>query len=103
MKRTAMVVAALAAALIVVQASFAGSSLIAGYGGESGSQTQVKAASTKPASATKTSVKTAYKPPTTAGSLPFTGSDLGLVLAVGAGLVGLGLVIRRSARGEEAA
>lgn len=55
----------------------------------------------KPAKVTPVAAKKAA--PAKKGGLPFTGLELGLVLAAGIGLLGIGLGLRRVSRPSEAA
>jgi hypothetical protein len=55
----------------------------------------------KPAKVTPVAAKKAA--PAKKGGLPFTGLELGLVLAAGIGLLGIGLGLRRLSRPSEAA
>jgi hypothetical protein len=57
----------------------------------------------KPATPTTTPVATKAAAPAKKGGLPFTGLELGLVLAAGAALLGVGLGLRRMSRPNETA
>jgi hypothetical protein len=88
--KTALAVCAIGIACLVLTASaLAGGSLVSSYGGQ-GTAPQVKVAA---ASAQKSA---AAKP--SSGTLPFTGMDVGFVVAAGAVLLGAGLALRRGAR-----
>ena len=57
----------------------------------------------KPAKVTPVAVQKAAPAKSSKGGLPFTGLELGLVLAAGVGLLGVGLGLRRLSRPSEAA
>ncbi len=58
-----------------------------GYGGQSGVQDTLQGASQAPQTA-----------PQAAGSLPFTGLDLGVIIAAGVALIVMGASLRRVSR-----
>jgi hypothetical protein len=85
-KRLTFVVAALVA-LVLAGSALAGGSLVTSYGGQAQkSLVRASTAQAKPAQAKAS------------GALPFTGADIGVILASGAVLVLSGLALRRSAR-----
>ena len=92
--KTALTVFAIGVTCLVLTASaLAGGSLLSSYGGQ-GTTPQVKVS-------TATQNSAAAKPAATkpsGGTLPFTGMDVGFVLAAGAVLLGAGLALRRGAR-----
>jgi hypothetical protein len=55
-----------------------------------------------PAQVTPVAAKKAAATPAKSSGLPFTGLELGLVLAAGAALLGLGLVLRRVSSSSQA-
>jgi len=104
-------IAAVAAAMLLVAApAVAQSPTEQGYSAPAGT-TQQQINSTPAPTATVTPSKPAKVTPVAAtkaapakkGGLPFTGLELGLVLAAGAGLLGVGLGLRRLSRPSETA
>jgi hypothetical protein len=92
-KRFTFVVAALVA-LVLAGSALAGGSLVTSYGGQA--QKSLVRASTAQAKPAQAQVKPAQAK--ASGALPFTGADIGVILASGAVLVLSGLALRRSAR-----
>lgn len=84
-------VAAALVALVLAGSALAGGSLVTSYGG------QAQQALVKTSSATK-SAKAKPAQAKASGTLPFTGVDVGVILAGGAVLVLTGLALRRTAR-----
>jgi hypothetical protein len=92
--KTALTVFAIGVTCLVLTASaLAGGSLLSSYGGQ-GTAPQVKVSTAAQNSA---AAKPAATKPS-GGTLPFTGMDVGFVLAAGAVLLGAGLALRRGAR-----
>jgi hypothetical protein len=92
--KTALTVFAIGVTCLVLTASaLAGGSLPSSYGGQ-GTAPQVKVSTA--AQNTAAAKPAATKP--SGGTLPFTGMDVGFVLAAGAVLLGAGLALRRGAR-----
>ncbi len=95
MKRIVTVVVA-AAALMGAQAAFAGDSTVLGGYGSSSAKPTIKVAS----AVAKTSTSTPAPAVAKADTLPFTGTDLGVVAIAGVALVGLGFGLRRVGRDQ---
>jgi hypothetical protein len=96
-KRFTFVVAALVA-LVLAGSALAGGSLVTSYGGQA-QKTLVKASSaTNKAQAKPAQSQVKPAQAKASGALPFTGADIGVILASGAILVLSGLALRRSAR-----
>lgn len=85
---------AIAAMLVLAPGALAdNSSVLSGYGGSGAKPVVVVKGET-----------TSGQPPASAaagGTLPFTGSDLGVMVAAGVALAGLGLGMRRLARDKK--
>ena len=102
-------VAAIAAVSFATAApAFADDSSLDGYGGPGAnvlSEIQQPTGEAKTAETPKAAPKAAAAESREApgGSLPFTGLDLGLLGVAGAGLLGLGVAMRRLTRGPESA
>ena len=93
MKKRIMLVA-LVAALAVTSVAFAGPSTVLGAYGSNSAKPVIRV---KAAVATS-SATTAQ--PVQAGTLPFTGSDLGLITVAGIALLALGIGLRKVGRNK---
>ena len=74
------------------------STVLNGYG-SNGARTVVAAKPKPPAGGTVKAASAAVQPK--GSTLPFTGADMTYILAAGLGLLGLGVVIRRTARQKD--
>jgi hypothetical protein len=92
--RKYIMLVALVAALVVTSVAVGGPSTVLGAYGSNSAKPVIKV----DAAVTKTSTSAA-KPATTA-TLPFTGSDLGLITVAGVGLLGLGIGLRKVGRSK---
>jgi hypothetical protein len=97
--KTALTVFAIGVTCLALTASaLAGGSLLSSYGGQGTTpQVKVSTAAQNSAAAKPAAAKPAATKPS-GGTLPFTGMDVGFVLAAGAVLLGAGLALRRGAR-----
>lgn len=86
-----IVLVVVVAALAVSQVALAGSSTVLGSYGSNSAKPTTKVAGAVSSQTTPASTQSA-------STLPFTGADLLLVSAVGIGLLGFGLVLRRAGR-----
>ena len=91
MKTATAVLAVGATCLVLAASALAGGSLVANYGGKAAAP-QVKVSA---AGAQKSASASAPK-----GTLPFTGLDVGFVVAGGAVLLAAGVALRRGARSK---
>lgn len=97
MKRIVTVVVTVAALIAAHAALAGGSTVLNGYGSSSAKPTiKVAAAVAKSTSEPAPAVASA-------GTLPFTGTDLGIVAIAGVALVGLGFGLRRVGRDQNKA
>jgi len=87
--------------LVIIPLGAAGTSLMGAYGG-SGSNPVVNVEGATAASKTEPASLTTSTAPTGGGTgtLPFTGTDLSIFVAVGIGLLALGAGLRRLGRNE---
>jgi hypothetical protein len=90
-------VAAALVALVLAGSALAGGSLVSSYGGQA-QQAIVKTSSATKAAQAKPAAQVKPAQAKASGALPFTGVDVGVILAFGAVLVLSGLALRRSAR-----
>jgi hypothetical protein len=93
-------VAAALVTLVLAGSALAGGSLVSSYGGQA-QQALVKTSSATKSAQAKQAPKQSQAKPAQAkasGTLPFTGTDVGMMLAAGGVLVLTGLVLRRTAR-----
>jgi 2-methylaconitate cis-trans-isomerase PrpF len=99
------IVAAIAAfSLATAAPAFAEDSSLEGYGGPgSDVLSEIQQPSNKAAEKSAPVSNQAGESARSSGTLPFTGLDLGLLGAAGAGLLGLGIAMRRLTRSSETA
>jgi hypothetical protein len=90
-------VAAALVALVLAGSALAGGSLVSSYGGQA-QQAIVKTSSATKAAQAKPAAQVKPAQAKASGALPFTGTDIGVILASGAVLVLSGLALRRGAR-----
>jgi hypothetical protein len=90
-KKGLAIVAAAVVALVLAGSALAGGSLVSSYGGQAQQALVKTSTATKSAQAKPAQVKAS-------ATLPFTGVDVGVILAGGAVLVLTGLALRRTAR-----
>jgi hypothetical protein len=99
-----VVAGVLVAMALAAPAANAQNPVVQGYGEDHGVVQQVQHASTKaPPSAAVRPAAANNSGGSSGASLPFTGLDIAIVLALGAVLAGTGVVLRRASGGRDAA
>jgi hypothetical protein len=97
------VAAVMGVTALAAPAASAQSPVVQGYGEDHGVVQQVQHASAKPPPAAAVRQAAASNSTGSGASLPFTGLDIAIVVALGGVLAGTGLVLRRASGGRDAA